>query len=741
MPTAKTSLKELLHEIRRIEEHREQLTERKIKAIYRNLKKKLNAYLAEEYLKYSDADGRFYLSYLDGQNKKAKFLQEIARNVDSFSPQTKKEILKLADDTYSKSYSRMVEAVKEAEKSGKLAEVTKDIAVQPDVLAEAVNNNISKLTLPSVLEKYRNEIIFDIQQTLVIGLMNGDRYEQMAKRISERVDVSESKAKNIVRTESHRNIENGFMDCAEHIQEGMNGSDYIYAATWRTMQDERVRPQQRRKTKKGWVTTLSTSGANHMVMEGQTVKVGDMFTLNDGVKTKNPSRSGYARHDCNCRCFLEYNLMTIEEFEKATRKPVNMASVHGSIKQKMNENGIADLELQRTTDAAAFDKAIREMKKQGGAAACVDTHPIEEMKDFKLFLSKNQMAGVAVKPDGDITAVFKNADYKVKGGVNDLIITARANGGEKMDCYGSFLVNSYEKCGYTPVARVKFNPDYVDDAYLLATKPDVYVMMKNTDTLEEVIEKNAKKAYKLSTQAELDNLITLDYDDALKYRDLLLSKQNAGGVIDDAAKHYAKSVVKEPKITADLQRAVKKTGGELTGLDFRLKTEKSYTRKVEKEIIDINKAAAKRGIKYTATQADAVSNMRDVVRYTSLSSKKTLVRDFNDIISGLDKDGYKLVRVKNTFKPNAPYKGINCILQDPDGYCFELQFHTPQSFELKNGILHELYEKERLVTTSAAEKVALQKQMKEISDSILFPDNVDEIKSFNDLIDILDKKK
>lgn len=72
----------------------------------------------------------------------------------------------------------------------------------------------------------------------------------MSKRISERLNVSESKANNIVRTESHRNVEGGFMDCAKNIQEGLNGSDLIYTATWRTMKDERVRPQQRRKIKR-----------------------------------------------------------------------------------------------------------------------------------------------------------------------------------------------------------------------------------------------------------------------------------------------------------------------------------------------------------------------------------------------------------------------------------------------------------------------------------------------------------
>lgn len=95
-----------------------------------------------------------------------------------------------------------------------------------------------------------------------------------------------------------------------------------------------------------------------------------------------------------------------------------------------------------------------------------------------------------------------------------------------MDCYGQFLVNSYEKCGYTVVARIPFNADYVDDPFLLKTRPDVYALMKNTDDLDTVIKKNSAKAYKLSTQAELDALPTYtDYDAALKYRDDLLAKQ------------------------------------------------------------------------------------------------------------------------------------------------------------------------------------------------------------------------
>ena len=92
------------------------------------------------------------------------------------------------------------------------------------------------------------------------------------------------------------------------------------------MGDERVRPQQRRHTKKGWKTTINKNGANHIKMDGQTVKAGDMFDLGNcnGVKAKAkaPSQSGVAGHDCNCRCFLEYNLMTAEEFAKATGQKI-----------------------------------------------------------------------------------------------------------------------------------------------------------------------------------------------------------------------------------------------------------------------------------------------------------------------------------------------------------------------------------------------------------------------------------
>jgi uncharacterized protein with gpF-like domain len=325
LPKAKTSLSELFFDIRRIEENRAILTEQKIDKLYKSLMKDLNSFIAEEYVKYADEEGRLYISSLDAKNQRAKFLQEISKNVESFSPELQKEIETLIDTTYEKTYKGMITALKKADTTGKLAMVAKDIAVNPNTLKRAINNNISKLTLPAVMNKHRNEIIYQIQQELNIGLMQGDRYETMAKRVQTVLEGNgltkgaKGKSKNIVRTESHRNIEGGFMDCAEEIQKGLDGSDLIYAATWRTMKDERVRPQRRVKTKHGWKFSMG-GGANHMKMEGKTVKEGDFFDLGDGNKTKAPSESGVAAHDCNCRCFLSYDLLTVEEFAERTNQ-------------------------------------------------------------------------------------------------------------------------------------------------------------------------------------------------------------------------------------------------------------------------------------------------------------------------------------------------------------------------------------------------------------------------------------
>ena len=311
LPEAKQSLNELLHEIRRIQEHREVLTEKKIRKIYKNLVKDLNAFVAEYYVKYADGEGALTIAKLQEKMKYAKFLEEIDNNVNFFMPLIHKEILDLTEQVYRASYEGMEKAVN---KSYKL----KELKVSPEVMKRAVANNIEKLTpLPALLEKNRAAVIYDMKQVINVGLLNGDRYETMARKILEKIDINYGRATNIVRTETHRNIETGYMDCAQEINKGLDDSELVYVKIYRNVGDERVRPQQRYKTKKGWKTSRSRNGANHINIDGQVRKVDEPFEYSDGCKAMNPGGIELpARHVCNCRCFVEYDLMTKKEYEK-----------------------------------------------------------------------------------------------------------------------------------------------------------------------------------------------------------------------------------------------------------------------------------------------------------------------------------------------------------------------------------------------------------------------------------------
>tara|TARA_B110000902_G_scaffold119240_1_gene139798 strand:- start:231 stop:977 length:747 start_codon:yes stop_codon:yes gene_type:complete len=72
--------------------------------------------------------------------------------------------------------------------------------------------------------------------------------------------------------------------------------------------------------------------------------------------------------------------------------------------------------------------------------------------------------------------------------------------------------------------------------------------------------------------------------------------------------------------------------------------------------------------------------------------------------------------IKNTFCVNNFYKGINVVYQY-DGISFEMQFHTPKSYQLKEDI-HDSYERFRLEGVSESEKCELARYMHQMSTEI-----------------------
>lgn len=313
------SLEYYLAQARRISEHREAGAEKEIRKLYKEMLKDLQQFVSDVYMQYSKNDTLTY-AMLQEAGYNARFLEEIAQRLNISTPKAAQKVQTLVEETYKLAYDGMVDGVVRAS-GGVDAAFAESVAITPEQIKRAVENPVSGLTLKDTLEKHRKDIIYSIKQTVGVGLMNGERYTTMARRIAEQVDGDYKKAIRIARTETHRVREGGNTDAAQSVdKELQNGTTGMrMCKTWRTMKDERVRPQRRRRGKKGWSTKMGR-GANHMILDGQTVLADEDFDLQDGNTAPAPGSSGVAGHDINCRCYVSYEMMTDAEFFAKTGK-------------------------------------------------------------------------------------------------------------------------------------------------------------------------------------------------------------------------------------------------------------------------------------------------------------------------------------------------------------------------------------------------------------------------------------
>lgn len=317
---AKKDLEYYWAQANRIAEHREAGAEAAIRKEFNRLLKDLKAYIAEVHEKYAKGDGSLTFADLQKAGYEARFLEEIEKRIDVVTPKVAKELRALVNETYELSYKSMVEGVQKAADSDELRKVfAGNVSITPAQIKAAVSNPY----MENALLKNHKTIVYDIRQIVGVGLMNGDRYSTIAKKITVALDKENGPYKNamlIARTEAHRVREAGNNDAAVDLDKKLQDADtgLRFVKVWKTKKDERVRPQYVRKNKKGWKRGISKSSANHMILDGQVVLADEVFDLKDGNTAPCPGSSGVAGHDCNCRCRASRRMMTDEEFFKAT---------------------------------------------------------------------------------------------------------------------------------------------------------------------------------------------------------------------------------------------------------------------------------------------------------------------------------------------------------------------------------------------------------------------------------------
>ena len=152
----------------------------------------------------------------------------------------------------------------------------------------------------------------------------------------------------------------------------------------------------------------------------------------------------------------------------------------------------------------------------------------------------------------------------------------------------------------------------------------------------------------------------------------------------------------------------------MAGIEYRVKSKDSYLTKIRR--------------KYDP--AGNQYEVKDILRYTYTASVEELADKTLNAIDIHTKTGYNTVEVSNYWLDKYnPYNGINSTLRAPNGQAFEVQYHTPESFEIKNGEMNKLYEKQRLIKDeSNKEYMELNDKMFELSDFMEVPPGIERVK-------------
>ncbi|WP_240163152.1 hypothetical protein [Mycolicibacterium sphagni] len=199
--------------------------------------------------------------------------------------------------------------------------------------------------------------------------------------------------------------------------------------------------------------------------------------------------------------------------------------------------------------------------------------------------------------------------------------------------------------------------------------------------------------------------------------------QNDGGAYLDSAQNQAandflaRARVAEPGITATMHDVAGDLDhGELIGQEYRLKTEDSLKEKLSGLIADSPKKPI----------TEHLADLKDSVRYTLQSPSDYYAHDVEYAIGKLDSRGYDCIKFKN-FWGSDGYQGINSFWSDPvSGQVFELQFHTPESFNAKMST-HVLYEEHRSPFTPAVRRDELEALQDEIFGAVPTPTSAPDI--------------
>lgn len=171
----------------------------------------------------------------------------------------------------------------------------------------------------------------------------------------------------------------------------------------------------------------------------------------------------------------------------------------------------------------------------------------------------------------------------------------------------------------------------------------------------------------------------------------------------------AKSV--EPSVTRRLKELAERYGGKMEGIQYRFKDFDSLLRKLNDKL-------------RARTPGDPKSWVTDALRYTMVFFPADYSNSVQKVLYGIEESGWRITEEENTWAPGDSYSALHYIFVTQNGTPVELQFHTGESFELKNKTLHKLYEEFRDSRTPLRRRQELFDRMTAFWDEIEIPKDV-----------------
>lgn len=160
--------------------------------------------------------------------------------------------------------------------------------------------------------------------------------------------------------------------------------------------------------------------------------------------------------------------------------------------------------------------------------------------------------------------------------------------------------------------------------------------------------------------------------------------------VAEAKRVRARALEVEAKISQDMETIAGELDAQLAGFEHRVKGEGSLARKIEKDAVE-------QSISYRQS-ADEIG---DSIRFTAIYPPDTYTERSLDTLNKLEERGYEVTKFKNYWASgDGSYRGVNTNLTHREtGLTIELQFHTGESFHVKDVLNHPLYEEARKLTT------------------------------------------